>query len=55
MKIVLKVILALAVIIGGYTSISWANSEEIDYVKVGDKVPSFELKGIQATVSAENL
>ena len=55
MKIVLKVILALAVIIGGYTSIAWANSDEVDYVKVGDKMPAFELKGIESAVSAESL
>ncbi|MCU4165694.1 TlpA family protein disulfide reductase [Carboxylicivirga caseinilyticus] len=55
MKIVLKLFFALAVVVGGYFSISWASSEEIDFVKVGDKVPAFELSNKTSKINAESL
>jgi len=51
----MKVIVALAIVIAGYTSISWAHTEEVDLVKVGDSVPAFNLNSEESVVSAESL
>nr|WP_321451664.1 redoxin family protein [uncultured Carboxylicivirga sp.] len=54
MKIVLKGLVAFAIVLAGYVSISWYTDGD-DFVKVGDKVPTFELQSVSSDISTANL
>lgn len=50
-----KIVLILAVVTASIFSLAWVHPDEVDLVKVGDKVPVFKLKAGQSEITAESL
>ncbi len=55
MKLYWKVLFVILLVAGGYTSLAWMNTEEVDFVKVGNQVPEFKLETSEAKIDASSL